>query len=141
MFSKRKLKVIAHRILNRELTKPLSRQERYAVIIVNKLLCDPDSDMLMHPSMDRYYIKCEPLGMFVVMDIRMSEVSIINHVYSYHVKMSRRAMDNVLDKFVSETEKRRLAMEKEYTSNIQFSLRTVSNNITENRKRNDREER
>ena len=89
--------------------------------------------------MDRYYIKCEPLGMFVVINMGTSEVSIINHVYSYHVKMSKRAMSTVTDNFIAETEKRRLAMEKEYTSNIQFSLRTVSNNIMENKKRDDRE--
>ena len=138
MFSKRQLKVAVYRTLNRDLSNKLSRQERYAVIIVNQLLLDPDSDVLLHPSMDRYYIKCEALGMFVVINMGTSEVSIINHVYSYHVKMSKRAMSIVTDNFIAETEKRRIAMEKEYTSNIQFSLRTVSNNIMENKKRDDR---
>lgn len=141
MISKRQLKVAMYRMFNRDVSNKISRQERYAVIIVNQLLSYAGSDVLLHPSMDRYYIKCEPLGMFVVIDTVSNEVSIINHVYSYHVKMSKRAMSIVTDNFIEETEKRRIAMEKEYTSNIQFSLRTVSNNIAKNKESNDSEKK
>lgn len=127
--TKKKLNIWLYKALNRDVSNRLTKKERYAVIIVNKLIKYPGSDMRLHPSMDKFYIKCDPLKMFVVIDMHTSEVSIINHVYGYNVKLSKRALDMVVDNFVAETEKQRLAMEEEYTSNIQYSLRTVSNNI------------
>lgn len=128
-FIARRLGLRVWKFLNKTHSLPVGADERYAAIIVSKLLADNGNELLLHPSLHKFYIKSELNKIFLVCSSSPNEVTIINHVYCYNVKLGERAYTNIYDRFVREVEKRRQSMEDEYTSNIQFSLMGVANNI------------
>ena len=106
------------------------------MIIVSQLLQNKETDLLMVPKMDKFYIKSDDDSIFIVIDNLSSEAYAIDGVSGFHIKMSDRVMEFVLDKFIEEVEKRRTEMEKKYRSNIQYSLNTVVNKFFNNNKNN-----
>ena len=109
----------------------ITKTERDAIYIFNTLTHDPGSELFMHPSYDKYYIKSAKTGIFVTITTHHPEISIINHVYGYNVKLSNRAMNGMIKTFLKEVEKRRLKMESEYTDNIQHSINNIAKTIKE----------
>lgn len=109
----------------------ITRTERDAIYIFNTLTKDPGSELYIHPSYDKYYIKSPKTGIFVTITTHHPEISIINHVYGYNVKLSIRAMNGMVKIFLKEVEKRRLHMENEYTSNIEHSINNIAKTIKE----------
>lgn len=129
----RMLNLRIYKFLNKTSSLPIGKEERYAIIIVSKLLSDNDNELLLHPSLHKFYIKSDLNKIFLVCSSSPNEVTLINHVYCYNVKLGERAYNKIYDRFVSEVEKRRQSMEDEYTENIQFSLMGVANNIKSNK--------
>jgi hypothetical protein len=125
-----------YRFWNKSACTPISSEERSLMIIVSQLLQNKETELLMVPKMDKFYIKSDDSSIFIVIDNISSEAYAINHVFGYHIKMSDRVMNFVLDKFIEEVEKRRTDMEKEYRNNIQYSLNSVVNKFFNNNKNN-----
>ena len=116
--------------INRSGTMLLSRKERYAVIIIKKLLSDAETDLLLHPSENRFYIKNDKEKIFAVVESSPMEIDItVDKVLCFNVRLCERCYDRIHDMFVEEVEKRRMEMELEYTQNIQYSLMNVAHNI------------
>lgn len=116
--------------INRSGTMLLSRKERYAVIIIKKLLSDSKTDLLLHPSENRFYIKNDKEKIFAVVESSPTEIDItVDKVLCFNVRLCERCHDRIHDMFIEEVEKRRMEMELEYTKNIQYSLMTVAHNI------------
>lgn len=116
--------------------EPVTKTERDAIYICNTLIKDPKSDLLMHPSHDKYYInkyyiKSPQTGIFVTISTHNPEISIINHVYDYNVRLGHRALNNMIKTFLTEVENRRLKMENEYKENIQHSLHHIAKTLKE----------
>lgn len=109
----------------------VTRTERDALMIFNTLVHHQDSDLLIRPSYDKYYIKSNKTGIFITLSTYSPEISIINHVYGYNVKISNRVARNMEKTFVNEVEKRRLKMENEYKDNIEHSLNHIAVTIKE----------
>lgn len=109
----------------------VTKTERDAIMIFNTLVHHPESDLLIRPSNDKYYIKSAKTGIFITLSTYNPEISIINHVYGYNVKISNRVMKNMERTFVTEVEKRRVEMESEYKDNIQHSLNHIARTIKE----------
>jgi len=108
----------------------VTRTERDALYIFNTLVRHPDSDLLIHPSGCKYYVKSPNTGIFITITTSNSpEISIINHVYGYNVKISGRVLKNMERLFYKEVDKRRIEMEDEYNSNIQHSLNHIAQTI------------
>lgn len=126
----KKLELKLYKFLNKSNTLPLSKEERCALIIVGKLLLNKGNELLMYPSLNRFYIKSDDNGIFVVVTSNPNEITIINHVYCYNVKLGERSYNRIYDMFMEEVKRRRLAMEKEYTDNIQYSLMNVASKLT-----------
>lgn len=126
----KKLELKLYKFFNKSNTLPLSKEERCALIIVGKLLLNKGSELLMYPSLNRFYIKSDDNGIFVVVTSDPNEITIINHVYCYNVKLGERLYNKIYDMFMEEVKRRRLAMEKEYTDNIQHSLMNVVSKLT-----------
>lgn len=135
-----------HRFFKRKLTKlsiwfkkkfnphdfeKITKTERDVTLIFNALVHHPESDLLIRPGNDKYYIKSNKSGIFITVSSYLSEISIINHVYGYNVKISSRVLKNLEMIFMKEVEKRRLNMEEEYKSNIQHSLDHIARTIKE----------
>ena len=131
------MKYIRHywtRIIRRLATrgnKSISKEERYAQIIVRKLLADSSTDLLLSPSDHKLYIKTDSGSIFVVITIenRCSDIQIINHRYCYRVVLGSRAAENIEVWFLNEVERRRREMEHEFTSNIEHSLYNIVTSI------------
>lgn len=109
----------------------ITKTERDALLIFNALIKHYDSDLLIHPSHDKYYVKSQKTGIFITISTYQPEISIINHVYGYNVKISNRVLNNMVKTFISEVENRRLQMENEYKNNIQHSLNHIAITIKE----------
>lgn len=114
----------------------ITKTERDALSIFNLLVHDSESELLIKPSNDKFYVKSTKTGIFITLLIpglsnNSAEISIINHIYSYNVKINSRVAKNMEATFIKEVEKRRLIMENEYKNNIQYSLHHIANTIKE----------
>jgi hypothetical protein len=109
----------------------ISKTERDVIRIFNTLVSHPSSELLTDPLSDKYYIKSVKTGIFVTISIRANEISIINHVYGYNVKISNRTMRGMQNTALMEIERRRSKLEKEYQSNIQHSLNHIAKTVKE----------
>lgn len=109
----------------------VTRTERDSIYIFNALVKHEDSDLLIHPSGHKYYIKSAKTGIFITISTDTHEISIINHVYGYNVRISPRVLKNMEKIFYTEVNKRRLGMESEYKNNIQHSLTNIAQTIKE----------
>ena len=103
----------------------VTQNERNALIIVRQLLREQESELYLHPKLNKRYIKSEKHKMYVVLQSEPHEINIINHKYSYLIKLGERTHNNIVSEFDSETERRRLAMEYDFTNNIEHSLNKI----------------
>lgn len=118
--------------INRNGTAKLSRKERYAVIIVDSLLSDQETDLLLHPSESRFYIKSDGKKIFAVVESSPMEMNItVDKAHCFNVRLCERCYERIHKTFVKEVEKRRMEMETEYSRNIHYSLMNVAHNILE----------
>ena len=84
---------------------------------------------MIAPMSGKRYIRNNELSMFITMDF--GRVEITNHVFNYNVKLLNRDWERLVYIFDTETEKRRLEMEKEVSSNIKNSLEHVLGRLIE----------
>lgn len=105
----------------------ISAGEKEAIAIVNRLVKDKESDLLTCPNTGKYYIRCGRKKMLIVIGYR--EVNIINSVYSYSVHLSEKTETNIRNFFLDEVEVRRDEMEQEFTSSVKHSLKTIYQNL------------
>jgi hypothetical protein len=94
--------------------------EKTCFKICLRLISHNESEFMIAPMSGKRYIKNDELSMFITMDF--GRVEITNHVFNYNVKLSNRDWERLVYIFDTETEKRRIEMEKEVTSNIKNSL-------------------
>lgn len=115
--------------------EPITKTERESIIIFNTLVKHSASELLMHPDRDKYYIKSEVTGIFITLTSvgtrNTTEISIINHIYGYNVKLGQRASEMMIKTFLTEVNRRRLQMEDDYNHNIQHSLHYIAKTIKE----------
>lgn len=112
----------------------LSKEERYAIIIFLKLIKEPSTELTAHTKKEIYYIKSSNRNMLLTFELQPNEITIINHVYCYNVKLSERSANMIYKEFIKEYEKRIQQMEYEFTNNIQHSLQQVSESLQNNDK-------
>jgi hypothetical protein len=113
----------------------ISVYEKTCFKICLKLISNLDSEFMIAPMSNKRYIRNNELGIFVTLDNYRVEVT--NHVFNYNVKLSSRDWERLTYIYDTETEKRRVEMEKEVSSNIKNSLDHVLkrlNEITDNKK-------
>ena len=104
-----------------------SQHEKECVDICKKLIPLKETKLLITPLCPKKYIRNDELDIYVIIEGR--HVNIINHVYSYSLVMEGKGMEIIMNMFNQELEYRRDEFEKEITSNIKHSLKTISNNI------------
>lgn len=104
-----------------------SQHEKECVDICKKLIPLKETKLLITPLCPKKYIRNDELDIYVIIEGR--HVNIINHVYSYSLVMEGKGMEIIMNMFNQELESRRDEFEKEITSNIKHSLKTISNNI------------
>lgn len=107
----------------------LSNSERDASAIFRKLIKDPESELLTSPLSGKYYLKSPDKDMLLVLG--NGNLSIVNHVYGYDVRLSQKAEKKLTETFLNEVEERRKKMEEEYSQNVQHSLKTIIEKLHE----------
>jgi hypothetical protein len=97
--------------------------QKVALSICRKLIKDETSVLLIAPKSNKKYIENERLDIFIVID--GDEISIINHVYNYIIKLSFRDNMRINHFFDHETEIRRNDYEQTIKNRIEYSLHTI----------------
>lgn len=118
----------------KKLEDDIETYEKTCFKICLKLISHSDSEFMIAPMSGKRYIRNNELSMFITMDF--GRVEITNHVFNYNVKLLNRDWERLVYIYDNETEKRRLEMEKEVSSNIKNSLEHVLsrlNKLTENK--------
>lgn len=117
---------IAKRILTVE-RKRLTKTQIEASLIFKKLLSDPETDLLISPISNKYYLKNSEKE--ILLTLGYMNLSIINHVFGYDVSISTDLQEKLKVLFNEEVEIRRKRMDDEYRKNIRFSLKEVLNQL------------
>ena len=104
-----------------------SETQKVALSICRKLIKDETSVLLIAPKSNKKYIENERLDIFIVID--GDEISIINHVYNYIIKLSYRDNIRINHFFDYETEVRRNEYEQVIKNRIEYSLHTILDKI------------
>ncbi len=104
-----------------------NQHERECIDICKKLILLKETKLLIAPLCPKKYIRNDELDIYVIIEGR--HVNIINHVYSYSLVIEGKGIETIIELFNTELESRREKFEKEITSNIKHSLKTISNNI------------
>ena len=117
------------RRLNPNSAERITRSERYTTMIALSLMQMPDTELLIHPFKDRYYIRAGDDQILMIINPYPAAVTLINHKFQYDIKYCRRAMDILQSKFLEITEKRRDEFEKKFLDNTESSLRSIALSI------------
>lgn len=121
----RKLKVEIAKIMFPHFREKVSKSERFATMIALQLMKMPDTELLIHPSMEKLYIHTKDDQFLIVIYSGQGTVTLSNHRYQYDVKFSRRAMNFLSDKFMETTEFRRDHFEEKFLENTEMSLKNI----------------
>lgn len=122
-------------LLRNNFTRPdyVIEQKKYESLCVNvakSLIKSSDSILIMTPRTNKYYIKNEKLGVYLV--ISDSVLSVTNHKYSYEIKLTPKNERKLINVFDNELEKRGEIYDTEMILQIKESLTDIYNKISEN---------
>jgi hypothetical protein len=95
--------------------------------IFKSLLYNSDTLLLISPLSNKRYLKNDKKSLTIILD--KNTVNIINHIYSYSVVLDDPNVTQIVNLFNQEVERRRNEFEKEITSNIKHSLKTILHKI------------
>lgn len=108
---------------------PSGDAERDASSIFRKMIKDPESELLMSPISQKQYVRNDDKQILLILD--NYELTVINHVFSYNIRISQKTNRILNDSFNLELEKRRLVMESNFKENVKHSLKTILTKINE----------
>lgn len=100
-----------------------SEFEKECIAICKALINQPDSVLLMSPLSGKRFIKSDDNQLFIIIEI--GTITIVNHQYSYNIKVWGKVLDRIINMFDIEVEKRRTEMEMEIRSNVKHSLSNI----------------
>ena len=101
--------------------------ERDIIVLFRKMVVKPDSDLLISPLGQKYYIKNDSRQILFILG--QYEVVVINHVFGYNIRISQKTFNQLYSAFVSEVEKRRSEMEMDFKCNVKHSLQSIIQKI------------
>jgi N12 class adenine-specific DNA methylase len=97
--------------------------DRDASILFRKMILQKDSELLISPISNRYFVKNDANNILLILE--EYELVIINHVFGYNIKLSQKAYRQLYTAFVNEVEDRRKQMERTFSKNVKHSLQTL----------------
>lgn len=106
----------------------LSEEQKIGIRLIKTLSSKPDSEILMAPISDRYYIKRGDIFVTISRD----RVSIINSVYHYDIIYSEKAYGSIVGFIRRVIENRRMKLEATMTNKIERSLSHIYRQVQEN---------
>ena len=121
----RKLKIRIAKMLDPVMRQEISRSERLTMLIALQLMHNPDTELLIHPSREKFYIHTKDDQFLIVICTSPETVTLSNHKYQYDVKFTRRAMNFLTGQFMNVTETRRDNFEAKFMANTESSLQSI----------------
>lgn len=103
--------------------------ERDAAFIFRKMIKCQDSELLMSAISQKQYVRNDERRILLILD--SYELTVINHVFSYNIRISQKTNKTLSEAFNIELEKRRLDMEISFKENVKHSLKTILVKIDE----------
>jgi len=104
--------------------QPTTQEEECVTKICLCLIDYTGTRLTYAPISNKRFIKNDEKGMFIVIDNHV--VSLINHVYGYTISIESETLyKQIIEKFDSTLEERRMALEIEMRQNIQHSLQSI----------------
>lgn len=108
---------------------PTTQEEIFCTKICLALIDLPESSLTMSPISYKRFIKNEEKNIFVIITNR--QISLINHIYGYNLVIEDDELySNIIKKFDTTLEQKRLKLENEMKENIQHSLQVILEKIT-----------
>ena len=107
----------------------LDPAELDAANVFRKMAKSEKSELLISPISDKRYVKNDERQVLLILD--NYEITLINHVFSYTIRISQKTAKQLVDTFNTETEKRRLEMESEFKNNVRHSLQTIISSLND----------
>jgi hypothetical protein len=125
----RKTGVKVVRLLDPERTQDQEKKDfaRESFSICKKLISKEESTLLVSPISGKRYIKSDDNHLYVIIEQCM--ITIVNHAYSYNIRLDTKGYQKIVTVFDAEVEKRREKMEQEIRSNVKHSLEQIYKNI------------
>lgn len=105
----------------------LDTSQKRALSICIKMINNPQSELLTSLASEKRYIKNGDY--FIV--ISLDSIKIVNHVYSYDIKIHGKKIKNLKNLFDSKVDSIRLKMEEDILKNVIHSLEDISKKIRE----------
>lgn len=118
-----KLAIKMHKAMNPAERFEPTDFEAETLAICRSLINRQDSELLISPLSGKRFIKNVNSQIYFIIQDGM--VDIINHTYSYNVKITLKAYQRLVKAFDMEVETRRQEMEDEIRSNVKHSLKTI----------------
>jgi hypothetical protein len=117
------LAVKMYRSLNTSENSQSTDFECETLAICRSLIKRADSELLISPLSGKRFIKNANSQIYFIIQDGM--VDIINHTYSYNVRITLKAYQRLVKTFDMEVEARRQLMEDEIRSNVKHSLKSI----------------
>lgn len=114
---------------SRSSNRRVGEYETEVVSICRKLIGKDDTILLISPITNKRYIRSEDEQLFIIIDD--IEFTIVNHTYSYNIKLEPKAAKRISTIFDNEVEKRRIKMENEIRSNVKHSLSNIYKSLVD----------
>ena len=108
---------------------PREASELETAMLFRRMIKYPDSELLTSPISNNFYVKNDTLNILIIMTD--CDITIINHIFGYHVQISKKTFRNLYAIFANKIEERRNSMELEYKNNIKHSIQTIIKRIDE----------
>jgi hypothetical protein len=127
----KKISIKVHRMLDptdRSETRS-GEAEKDASVIFRKMIKCQESELLMSPISQKQYVRNDEKRILLILD--NTELTVINHVFSYNIRISQKTNKSLNEAFNIELEKRRLEMEVSFKENVKHSLKTILVKIDE----------
>lgn len=100
---------------------------RECLMICNKVITNPESELVVSPLTDKMYIKNDKQGILITLQGRTAQI--INHIYSYTIQIDEKNWGKIITIFNTEKEKRCIDFENSAKVNIKHSLKNILNKL------------
>jgi hypothetical protein len=114
---------------NERRTPEQKDNEKDASLIFYKLIKNKESELLISPLSNKCFIKNDDGNILIILEAY--ELTIINHVFGYNIKLSNITYHKLYKAFNVEVENRRIKMEDSFRKNVKHSLQTLISKIHE----------
>lgn len=115
--------------LNPMLDYKITKSERYVIMIILKTFKLSNVELLLNSRKNEMYIDTKDVNVFIYIQLDTNTVTVVNHKYSYDIKLEDRPLQIIQYHFDKELSSRREQLKQKYLSNTENSLSSIFSDI------------